>query len=65
MAAVARRFDWGGATENAGFDAKVERNLGLDPVTKQHKSLQKLRPVYSLTRANFPNFVMRTLAAAG
>ena len=53
MAAVARRFDWG-ATENAGFDAKVQRNLGLDPVTKQHK----LRPVYSLTRVNFPNVVM-------
>jgi len=30
-----------GATENA----KVQRNLGLDFVTKQHKSLQK---VYSL-----------------
>jgi len=34
-----------GATENAGFNAKVQRNLGLDFVTKQHKSLQK---VYSL-----------------
>jgi len=41
-----RRFDW--ATENAGFDAKVQRNLGLDCVTKQHESLQKLLPVYSL-----------------
>jgi len=37
-----------GATENAGFHAKVQRNLGLDFVTKQHKSLQKLQPVYSL-----------------
>jgi len=29
-----------GATENAGFNAKVQRNLGLDFVTKQHKSWQ-------------------------
>ena len=35
-----------GATENAGFNAKVQRNLGLDFVTKQHRSLQKLQPVY-------------------
>jgi len=35
-----------GATENAGFNAKVQRNL--DFVAKQHKSLQKLQPVYSL-----------------
>jgi len=27
-----------GATENAGFGAKVQRNLALDFVTKQHKS---------------------------
>jgi len=37
-----------GATENAGFNAKVQRNLGLDFVIKQRKSLQKLQPVYSL-----------------
>jgi len=37
-----------GATENAGFNAKVELNPGLDFVTKQHKSLKKLQPVYSL-----------------
>jgi len=37
-----------GVTENVGFNAKVQRNLGLDLVTKQHKSLQKLQPVYSL-----------------
>jgi len=37
-----------GATENAGFSAKLQRNLGLDFVAKQHKSLQKLQPVYSL-----------------
>jgi len=37
-----------GATENAGFDAKVQWNLGLDFVTKQHKSLQKLESSYSL-----------------
>jgi len=30
-----------GATENVGFSAKVQRNLGLGFVTKQHKSLQK------------------------
>ena len=29
-----------GVTENAGSNAKVQRNLGLDFVTKQHKSLQ-------------------------
>jgi len=37
-----------GATENAGFGAKVQRNLGLDFVVKQHKSLEKLQPVYGL-----------------
>jgi len=26
------------ATENAGFNAKVHRNLGLDFVTKQHNN---------------------------
>ena len=29
-----------GATENAGFSATVQRNLGIDFVTEQHKSLQ-------------------------
>jgi len=43
-----QRGDSMGATENAGFSAKVQRNLGLDFVTKQHKSLQKRQPVYSL-----------------
>jgi len=37
-----------GTTEKAGLSAKVQRNLGLDFVTKQHKSLQKILPVYSL-----------------
>jgi len=37
-----------GVTENAGFEAKIQRNLGLDFVTDQHKSLQKFQPVYSL-----------------
>ena len=37
-----------GATENAGFNAKVQWNLGLGFVTKQHKSLRKLQPGYSL-----------------
>jgi len=31
-----------GAVENAGFNAKVQQNLGLYFVTIQHKSLQKL-----------------------
>jgi len=31
-----------GATENAGFNAKLQPNLELDFVTKLHKSLQKL-----------------------
>jgi len=30
-----------GATEYAGFSAKVQRNPGLDFVTKRRKSLQK------------------------
>jgi len=34
--------------ENAGFNAKVQRDLGLDFVTKRQKALQKLQPVYSL-----------------
>jgi len=34
-----------GATETAN----VQRNVGLDFVTKQHKSSQKLQPVYSLS----------------
>jgi len=37
-----------GRRENGKFGAKVQRNLGLDFVTKQHKSLHKLQPVYSL-----------------
>jgi len=37
-----------GMTENAVFGAKVQRNLGLNFVAKQHKSLQKLQSVYSL-----------------
>jgi len=36
-----------GATEDAGFNTNVQWNLGLDFVTKKHKSLQKLQPVYS------------------
>ena len=37
-----------GATENAGFNAKVQRNLRLDFVKKkQRESLQKLQTVYS------------------
>jgi len=37
------------ATENAGFNAKYNGILGLILYKKkQHKSLQKLQPVYSL-----------------
>jgi len=34
--------------ENTGLNAKVQLNLGLDSVTKHHKSLQNLHAVYSL-----------------
>ena len=37
-----------GATEKARFNANVQRNVGLDFIREQHKSLQKLKPVYSL-----------------
>jgi len=37
-----------GATENTGFIAKEQQNLGLDLLTKRHKPLWKLQPVYSL-----------------
>ena len=55
-----------GATENAGFNATVQRqNLGLDFVTKQHKSLQKLPTSFQLcvidimlTHVNFPTVAM-------
>ena len=52
------------ATENAGFNAKVQRNLGLRFVPKQHKSLQKtstslqLSVSDMLTHVNFPTFAM-------
>ena len=55
------------ATENAAFYAEVQRNLGLDFVTKQHKSVQKtttsLRLGVSdmLTRVNLPTFAMADL----
>ena len=48
-----------GATGNAGLNAKVQRNLWLDIVTKQYKSLQKLRASLQLsvsemlTRVNY------------
>ena len=41
------RGDSMGATENVLFNDIVQWNLGLDFVTKQHESLQKLQPVYS------------------
>jgi len=41
----AYRGDAMGATENVGFSATVQRYLGRDFVTKQHKSLQRLQPV--------------------
>jgi len=37
----------GDSTENAGLNAKVQWNLGPGFITKRHKSLQKLQPVYS------------------
>jgi len=37
-----------GTTENAGFNAKVQRNLGLDFVRKQRKQLPEIQPVYIL-----------------
>jgi len=52
---------WGDSTgATAGFHAKLQRNLGLDFVIKQYRSLQKLQPVLQLstsemlTRVNFP-----------
>jgi len=53
-----------GATENGRFSAKVQSNLALDFVAKQHKSLQKnsaslqLGVSDMLTRVNFPTFAM-------
>jgi len=40
-----------GAIEIAGFDAEVQRNLGLDFATRQHKSLQKLFEWLSLANS--------------
>jgi len=47
-----------GATDNAGFNAKVQQNHMLDLVTKQHKSLQAVYSFLSdmLTYVNFPYF---------
>ena len=55
-----------GATENAGFNTEVQRNLVLDFVTKQQKSLKKNFNQFSiqlsasdkLTHVNFPTFAM-------
>ena len=38
-----------GATENAGFNAKVRRNLGLDFVTKQHRFIAKTSTTLQLS----------------
>ena len=52
------------ATKNAGFSARVRRNLGLHFVTKHRKSLQivstslQLSASDILTRVNFPTFAM-------
>jgi len=46
-------------TENAGFSVKVQRNLGLDFVTKQHKSLQKIQQLTvsdMLSHVKIPTF---------
>ena len=56
MTSSPQRGDSMGATENAGFNAKVQQNLEL-LYQKQHKSLQTLQPVYSLLvvwHVNFP-----------
>jgi len=41
MVAISGRRQEKGA-RNVGFSAKVQRNLALDFVTKQHESLQEL-----------------------
>jgi len=47
---VLRGEDSMGATESVGFIAKVQQNLGVVFVTKQHKSLHKLHAVHSLVQ---------------
>jgi len=50
-----------GRPKMGGFSARVQRNLALDFVTRQHKSLQKLEPVYSQNRCKggivFPQLI--------
>ena len=58
-----------GATEKAGFNAKVQRNLGLDLVTEQRKSLQNFNQFTAQckchTHADFPTFAMADPRYAG
>jgi len=51
-----------GATENSGFNSEVQRNLGLDFVTKQHKNFKQFTQLSvsdMLTRVNFPIAYLR------
>ena len=51
-----------GVTENGGFGAKVQRNLRLDFVTKQHKNFKQFTQLSvsdMLTRVNFPIAYLR------
>jgi len=51
-----------GATENSGFNSEVQRNLGLDFVTKQHKNFKQFTQLSvsdMLTRVNFPTAYLR------
>jgi len=52
-----------GATEHAGFRAKVQRNLGLDFVTKQHKSLQKTSASLQLSVSDMSTLVLTFLVS--
>jgi len=50
-------------TDNVEFNAKVQWNLGLDFVTKQHKLLLSVSDM--LTHVNFPTYVMADLHYGG
>jgi len=50
-------------TDNVEFNAKVQWNLGLDFVTKQHKLLLSVSDM--LTYVNFPTYVMADLHYGG
>ena len=58
-----RRGDSTGATENAGFNAKVQRNHGLDFVKKAAQIVAK--KINQFTAADFPTFAMSHLCCGG